>query len=83
MEFVDGVILARDAYEWAKEVELCDGRRVDSRSADWKQECLARWVLSLKPLAKRQAWLFDFEKRHGPEETERLKANMTKVWEKK
>lgn len=58
---------------------LIDGREVDSASPEWRDECLARYVLSLPSLKERRAWLADFEKRHGKDEAERLKANMLAV----
>lgn len=61
---------------------LIDGREVDSASPEWRDECLARYVLSLPSLSQRRAWLADYEKRHGKEETGRLKANMMAIKEK-
>jgi hypothetical protein len=52
-------------------VELVDGRLVTRDAPQWRDECLARYTLS-KPLTERRAWLTDFEKRHGREDTERL-----------
>lgn len=65
------------------QVRLSDGREVNSYSLEYRDECLARHVLNIKPLGKRQEWLAGFERRHGPEEAEKLKAGMVKLWEKK
>lgn len=42
---------------------LIDGREVSSTAPEWRIECLARSILSL-PLAKRRAWLEDFDKKN-------------------
>ena len=57
-------------------VQLINGEFVQSDAKEWAAECLARFVLDLPSLAERRAWLADFEKRHGAEETERLKYQM-------
>ena len=57
-------------------VQLIDGKVVMSDAAKWRDECLARHVLNLPTLAQRQAWLADFEKRHGAADTEALKYRM-------
>ena len=57
-------------------VQLINGEFVQSDAKEWAAECLARFVLDLRTLAERRAWLADFEKRHGAEETERLKCQM-------
>ena len=59
-----------------RSVVLIDGSVAQSDSAHFKHECLARFVLDLPTLAERRAFLADFEKRHGAEETERLKYQM-------
>jgi hypothetical protein len=41
--------------------------------------CLARYVLSLKPLATRRAWLAHYESLHGPEAADDLKARMVRI----
>ena len=47
---------------------------------EWRDDCLARWVLQLgrtdadRGLKRRQDWLRDYEKRHGREHTDKLKA---------
>lgn len=56
-------------------VELVDGRIVSRDAEEWRTECLARHVLA-KPLPERRAWLADFERMHGAEGAERLKATM-------
>lgn len=63
-------------------VTLVNGAVVDSASPEWRDECLARYVLNLPSLSQRRAWLADYEKRHGSEETDRLKANMMAIKEK-
>lgn len=71
-------------------VTLRDGRQVPSDSREWMDECLARFVLSM-PLVKRRQWLFGkqntfgemkggYLQRHGEAETERLKAIMMELW---
>ena len=57
-------------------VQLINGEFVQSDAKEWAAECLARFVLNLPTLAERRAWLADFEKRHGAEDTERLKYQM-------
>ena len=57
-------------------VQLINGEFVQSDAKAWRHECLARFVLGLPILAERRAFLADFEKRHGAEETERLKCQM-------
>lgn len=61
-------------------VELVDGRVVTRDAEEWRNECLARHVLSL-PLHIRRDWLADFEKKHGAKETAHLKAAITAVHE--
>lgn len=63
-------------------VELVNGQIVMRDAEEWRDECLARYVLSLPSLKERRAWLADYEKRHGSEETDRLKANMMAIKEK-
>lgn len=46
-------------------VTLHDGRQVDSSSAEWRRECLARYLLRLA-LGERDDWLHGF----GAEEAE-------------
>lgn len=56
---------------------LHDGREVDTSSAEWRLETLARWVLELKPLDHRREWLAEFDKKHpqmAPELRERVRA---------
>ena len=57
-------------------VQLINGEIVQSDAEAWRAECLARHVLALPTLAARRDWLADFEKRHGAEDTERLKYQM-------
>lgn len=57
---------------------LIDGRDVASTSAEWQMECLARWVLQLKPLQRRRDWLDDVQKR-DPELAIELRDTMTAV----
>lgn len=61
---------------------MIDGRTVMRDAEEWRDECLARWVLTLKPLSRRQAWLFEYEKKHGPAEANKLKDGMSAIWEK-
>lgn len=46
---------------------LIDGRQVASDSPEWRDECLARWVLlhfKGRP-GLREDWLADYGKKHG------------------
>lgn len=63
-------------------VTLVDGRAVLSDAEEWRNETLARHVLSVRPLDARRAWLADFERQHGPAETEKLRSTMQLVHEK-
>lgn len=65
----------------AEYVELINGEFVRRDAEAWRDETLARWVLSLKPLSKRQAWLYDFEKKHGPAEAQKLRECMQQLWD--
>jgi hypothetical protein len=58
---------------------LADGREVESDSQDWRNECLARHVLSLLTLTERRAWLADFERRRGAQATADLMTAMQLV----
>ena len=58
-------------------VELIDGRMVSRCAEEWREECLARHVLQIRPLTARQEWLADFEKKRGPEAAGALKVSMT------
>lgn len=60
-------------------VQLIDGQYVTSDAEAWRAECLARHVLALKTRMERQVWLQDFEKRHGKDDTEALKAKMMEL----
>lgn len=64
-------------------VELIDGRTVMRDAEEWRWECLCRHVLSIKSLSARQAWIFDFEKKHGPAEAQKLREGMQAIWDKK
>lgn len=66
----------------AEYVELINGEFVRRDAETWRDECLARHVLNIKSLSARQAWLFDFEKKHGPAEAQKLRGGMTLIWEK-
>ena len=58
-------------------VELIDGQMVSRCAEEWREECLARHVLQLRPLSARQEWLADFEKKRGLEAANALKVAMT------
>jgi hypothetical protein len=60
-------------------IQLINGRMVESDADKWRNECLARHVLS-KPLDDRRLWLADFEKKHGQAEADKLKAAMTAIY---
>lgn len=59
---------------------LIDGREVASDSQEWRQECLARYVLT-RPDGTRADWLADYAKRHGQAEAQRLAALVRDVRE--
>lgn len=60
---------------------LHDGREVDSSSPEWRHECLARAVVAIPNVEQRRDWLGAFEKRHGPEPAEKLRATVRALWE--
>ena len=60
-------------------VELIDGQMVSRCAEEWREECLARHVLQLRPLSARQEWLADFEKKRGPEAAGSLKATIRQI----
>lgn len=60
-------------------VELVDGRVVTRDATEWRNECLARHVLELPGVEARREWLADFEQKHGPDETDLLRQNMTAI----
>lgn len=45
----------------------------------FRAECEARWVLA-QPLEKRRQYLTDVEKRRGKAATEKLKADIERLW---
>ena len=61
-------------------VELIDGKIVTRDAEEWRDECLARWVLQYgrgdadNGLTRRRRWLADYEDRHGRAEADKLKA---------
>jgi hypothetical protein len=59
---------------------LIDGREVASASPEWRQETLARHVLSFESLDERRAWLDAFERRNGLSAADELKACMRTVF---
>lgn len=63
-------------------VELIDGQLVMSDAEQWRDECLARWVLALPTKSKRIEWLADFEKKHGAAEAAKLRTNVMKAFDK-
>lgn len=65
----------------AEYVELINGEFVRRDAREWAAECLARHVLNIKSLSARQAWLFDFEKKHGPAEAQKLRDGMQELWD--
>lgn len=60
---------------------LLDGREVDSSSEEWRHECLARSVVAIKSVEGRREWLAAFEKRHGKETADKLRATVRELWE--
>ncbi len=62
---------------------LHDGREVDSASDEWRHECLARWVVAIKSKDERREWLAAFEKRHGPDAAEKLRATVKALWDRR
>jgi hypothetical protein len=57
---------------------LIDGTEVPGDSREWAMECLARWVLKLKPIERRREWLDDFQRR-DPELGIELRDTITAV----
>lgn len=62
---------------------LIDGREVASTSPEWRMECLARHVLTLKPLAARQSWLEGYDQKAGEVAGQELRLLMLTVHEAK
>jgi hypothetical protein len=62
---------------------LHDGREVDSYSEEWKHETLARAVVAIKHVDQRRDWLAAFEKRHGAEAAEKLRATVRALWQRR
>jgi hypothetical protein len=62
---------------------LIDGREVASDSPEWRQETLARHVLSFQSLDERRAWLDAFERRNGVAAADQLRADMKRLHERK
>lgn len=58
---------------------LIDGREVASSSPEWLIECLAKHVLAIKPLARRQAWLADYAKGKAASALQDLQNSMAAV----
>ncbi len=62
---------------------LHDGREVDSASPEWRHECLARSVVAIPDIEQRREWLAAFEKRHGTDAAEKLRATVKALWERR
>ena len=62
-------------------VTLIDGSMAFNDSDAWRHECEARFVLNLPSLDDRRVWLFDLERRRGPEAVAEMKATMTTLHE--
>lgn len=60
---------------------LHDGREVDSYSPEWRHECLARAVVAIKHVDQRREWLAAYEKRHGKDTADKLRATVRALWE--
>jgi hypothetical protein len=58
-------------------VEIVNDQVVTRDAAEWRHECLARFVLELPSLAARREWLADFERKHGAADINALRDTMT------
>ena len=61
-------------------VNLHDGRKVDSASEEWRQECEARFILGFGNIKERRDWLDAIEKRRGKASTDRLRETIQALW---
>lgn len=69
-------------------VVLLDGRQVDTWSNDWRAECLARkplvdhvlGLLGKSNRAARDAYYASIGKAHGPEQENRVREAVSRVW---
>ncbi len=61
------------------QVELHDGRQVDSNSEAWRHECEAAHVLTL-PTAARQGYIGNVTARRGKEAGSELRNTVYRVW---
>lgn len=66
-------------------IELINGKIVTRDAEEWRDECLARWVLQYgrgdadNGLARRRRWLADYEDRHGKAAADKLKAGILEL----
>lgn len=78
---VDHACLAcGSAHHGAVIVTLHDGSTVSSYSEQWRNECEALSVLSLRSLPKRQETLANVEKFRGVKAADELRGRMLAIW---
>jgi len=61
-------------------VTLIDGREVDSASEEWRAECEARHVLSMRDIGRRREYLAAITKRRGEAHGKMLADLVRAVW---
>ena len=61
-------------------VTLIDGREVDSWSEEWRAECEARHVLSMRDIGRRREYLAAISKRRGEKAGNDLANLVRAVW---
>ena len=61
-------------------VTLVSSEIVDSASPEWLRETLARHVINSGDRYARQQWIADYEKRHGTQAADQLRADILEVW---
>ena len=60
-------------------VELVGGEIVTRDAEEWRHECEAKHLLSIKPRSAAQAEISEIEKRRGKAATDRLRATMNQI----
>lgn len=66
-----------------KLMNLVDGREVETYSEEWREECEARHILSLRPLQKRRDYLEAIKKKRGVEAEKRMKKILDAIFERR
>jgi hypothetical protein len=60
-----------------------DAKSCDTASEEWRRECEARWVLSLRTVVERREYLEKVERARGKVATEQLKRDILQAHQKK